>query len=428
MLMNTLPTWPNEKWFLEHITSCFKKYPIEKNKQKEILDSIEEWVFSRKKLDAFFETYNISIEDRYYLLDFFSKTQEINLKKQCAKWAVAAILSRNLSHWIGRNVLSTKENPSIKEFIHFCNPNIDIQNTSWNIYRELLQQDTENIKNHPLNILYKKERESGKSVVDAIKSLPRWEEAIKNQLSWWILPSNQDILEWSKMWNTSLCMWRINTILWILILNEWVDYIDTHVSYAEVIKDWLEDILENIVPESQRDTSYLNEMLNYEDPHQTLIITDENWKEIDIDPNHIALQQIGWEKNISNIVLKYPWNISDIAYKIFYLNYINEKILQNPNDQKKEDILNCIKNFNDYVWGSEILLKRLCTHTKDRESLSENTYSKELLEFVKTHPEIKNKFYYHMRFDFDNIEKFIHKKYGPQFSVQDVFAQYGYYI
>jgi hypothetical protein len=41
----------------------------------------------------------------------------------------------------------------------------------------------------------------------------------------------------SKMGNLTFCMGRINTILGILALNEGVEYVNQHVTYAEVIKD-----------------------------------------------------------------------------------------------------------------------------------------------------------------------------------------------
>lgn len=73
-------------------------------------------------------------------------------------------------------------------------------------------------------------------------------------------------------------------------MNEGVQYLDEHFEYGEVLKDGLEDLMER-TPKSERDQSYLNEILNYEDPHMTLIYK-EGKESIEIDPNHLALRQM----------------------------------------------------------------------------------------------------------------------------------------
>jgi hypothetical protein len=44
---------------------------------------------------------------------------------------------------------------------------------------------------------------------------------------------------------------------------------------------------------------------------------------------------------------------------MYYLNYINEKLRQNPNLPNRKEILDRIENFNSYVGGSETMIKRL---------------------------------------------------------------------
>jgi hypothetical protein len=50
----------------------------------------------------------------------------------------------------------------------------------------------------------------------------------------------------------------------------------------------------NEVPRYDRDESYLNETLNYEDPHQTLIFIDDDGREFEIDTNQIVANQFAF--------------------------------------------------------------------------------------------------------------------------------------
>jgi hypothetical protein len=52
-------------------------------------------------------------------------------------------------------------------------------------------------------------------------------------------------------------------------------------------------------------------------------------------------------------------------------------------------------------------------------------YRQELDELAEKYPSIKNKYAYQFNKDPENIDTFIHRKYGPQFSRSDVDYQYG---
>lgn len=417
------------KQFAEEAKKLMEKYAVSETEQKTLLEKIwkNELTSSEKMLNDFFVAYNITIEDKYAIMEMLRKIKDRINRQNVIKASAAAIMSRQLSHSIWRNMLLQKNDKEFNEFIKFCNPDIQITAKWENKFQELFIKDCESIKEHPFNKAYQILRKNGASVIEAIQQLPRKEEALKNMLSEdSILADNITTLNGSKMGDTSFCLWRTNTILWIIAMNEGVQYLDEHFEYGEVLKDGLEDLMER-TPKSERDQSYLNEILNYEDPHMTLIYK-EGKESIEIDPNHLALRQMWVTDPINNETFVHQGNISDIAYEVYFLNYLNEMLIKNPNTENKNEILERIQNYNNFVGWSEILIKRMIGYNNTiRNEKEQEKRRKELQEFAIHYPSIKNKFWYKLMEQENNpkkLQEFIKQKYWPQFSLLDVLQQY----
>lgn len=366
--------------------------------------------------------YNITWEDKYNLIDLFHEMNEERLRHTAILWAKAAIIMRNLSHNIWEMALKDND---FDEFADFCG--VDKSEVKWkNKFQKLFLKDSEKMENHPLNTIYKNLRKEWKSPYEAIINLPREEES-ESRWKWYLVTPKDEIMEWSKMWSTMYCTWRINTILWILVLNEWIDYVNKHFKYAEVLKDWLSDIM-NEIPRYDRDELYLNETLNYEDPHQMLIFIDDEWKEFEIDTNQIiANQSAFWIFNFDNITKKFDWNVWEVAYQMYFLDYINNEIKKpNGSNIDKENAIKRLEAYNELFWWSETIIKRLVGYaTNSRNEQLEKKYTKKLQKLWEKYPCIRDKFSYHIAVDtIEELEDFVNKKYWSQFTINDILSQY----
>lgn len=401
--------------FNEFFQKTAEKYWI---KNFEELKSKE---LTKEDMKNLINEYNITWEDKYNLMDLFHEMNEEKLRHTAIVWAKAAIIMRNLSHNIWE--IALKDN-NFDEFADFCG--IDKSEVKWkNKFQKLFLKDSEKMENHPLNIIYTNLRKEWKSPYEAIINLPREEES-EARWKWYLVTSKDEVMEWSKMWSTMYCTWRINTILWILALNEWIDYVNKHFKYAEILKDWLTDIIKKEKHE-EREESYLNEALNYEDPHQMLIFTDDEWNEFEIDTNQIIIyKKYYWIPKFDNVIKKYDWNVWEVAYEMYFLDYINNE-LKNPNGNiDKENAIKRLEAYNELVWWSEVIIKRLIAYAIDlwNEQL-ERKYTKKLQDLWEKYPCIKNKLSYHIAMDsLDELEDFIHKEYWPQFTIDDVISQF----
>lgn len=349
-----------------------------------------------------------------------------NLLRQAMVWARAAIISRNLSHNVSENLIFPKD--KFQEFISFC----DVGKIEWkslwkNRFQSLLHKDAEKLKDSELNKIYVELRKEGKSPVEAIKNLPWWKIIIDNMLKGeMMLPSNDEVLEWSKMWDVAYCLGRVNTILWIIELNEWTDYLNKHFRYADVLKDWIENDLQN-TPINQRDIWYLSDYLGTEDPHQILIYVDDDWSQQDIDTNHIWLEQLwyktSWLKNTTKI---YEWKISEIAYEIYFLTYINTYFNGLKDLWEKKKLAKYIELCNKKYWTSYTISKRLinyATQMDDKELEDRAFWEIKKLAETDEYECIKDTLAYQIKlneWNVDKINEFIHKKYWPQFNFSDV--------
>ena len=353
------------------------------------------------------------------------------LHKQAIHWAKCAIIQRNLSHPLWK--LLSVPNNLLDEFVSFCGFNRkNIEEGEWSFLTNLFTKDSEKLKNHPLNIKYQELRKKWKTPLESIQLLPRWKLALQDEFQWFsVLPTCDEILQWSKMWNTQFCMWRVNTILWIIAINEWIEYLDKHFKYVEVIKDWLEDKEWEMVSREVRDELYLNDILNYEDPHQILAFVDDEGKETLIDPNLIALNQM-WNRfsNINHVTKVYNWDISDIIYEIYFLNYLNSKFYKLNSTEEKMKIIDYVEGRNVEYWWIFTLIKWLIGYW---EMIQDEKYSnekfQELQQLAKEYPCIENTLAYQIYLNNWNPElmnKFIHEKYWPNFSWEDVKSQYWY--
>ena len=211
------------------------------------------------------------------------------------------------------------------------------------------------------------------------------------------------------------------------MLNEWIDYVNKHFKYAEVLKDWLSDIM-NEIPRYDRDELYLNETLNYEDPHQMLIFIDDEWKEFEIDTNQIiANQSAFWIFNFDNITKKFDWNVWEVAYQMYFLDYINNEIKKpNGSNIDKENAIKRLEAYNELFWWSETIIKRLVGYaTNSRNEQLEKKYTKKLQKLWEKYPCIRDKFSYHIAVDtIEELEDFVNKKYWSQFTINDILSQY----
>ena len=378
---------------------------------------------TKEDIKNIIEEYHIIWEDKYNLMDLFHEMTEEKLKQNAIIWAKAAIIMRNLSHNLWNEVL---RDDNFDGFVNFCW--LEWDSIKWkNKFKELFIRDSEKMDNHPLNQIYKNLRKQWLSPYEAIINLP-WDEEANSRWKYDLATSNDEIMEGSKMWSTMYCTWRINTILWILALNEWIDYVNKHFKYAEVLRDWLCDIMDEI-PFNKRDDWYLNESLNYEEPHQMLIFIDENWNEYEIDTNQIILNQsqsFFWMLKINNVKKKYDWNAWERAYEMYFLDYINNELKKSKSDVNKENAIKKLIAYNEFIWWSEAIIKRLIAYAIDLWDVQlEKKYIKKLEELWEKYPCIKEKFSYHIAMDSEEeLEDFIHKKYWPQFTIEDVFSQY----
>ena len=346
-----------------------------------------------------------------------------NLIHEALVGARAAIMTRNLSHNVNESLIFPSK--QFQNFISFCNVGKIENITLWfNKFETLLLKDAEKLKNSELNKIYVRLRKEGKTPIEAIRNLPWWNVLMNNMLEGKLtLPYNVDILEGSKMWNTTYCFGRVNTIIWIIILNEWVDYLNKHFKYADVLRDWFEDVLQS-TPKEQRDNWYLSEYLSIEDPHQILIYIDDDWLEQDIDTNQIWLKQLGYSIPwLENTTKTYEWKMSEIAYEIYFLNYMNTYFNDlDPSEQKELAIYieYCNKK---YGWSYTIIKRLLNFAIQMNNPKNEDEIFWEIKELSDEYPCIKDTMAYQMKLNESNIDKideFVHKKYWPQFDFSHV--------
>ena len=185
------------------------------------------------KIYEWLQNWNIQLDDdtlEELNMIYESYLTHKNTVRYAMTWAAAAIMSRNLSHNVWENLIFP--NTQFQKFLSYC----DVDQIDWkalwsNKFETLLQNNAESLKNHILNRKYVELRNKGKSPIEAIKMLPWGDIMMENMLHWELmLPSNEDILEWSKMWSTDYCLGRVNTIIWIIVLNEGVDYLNQHLN------------------------------------------------------------------------------------------------------------------------------------------------------------------------------------------------------
>ena len=347
------------------------------------------------------------------------------LYQEALAWAAARVMARNQSHNVWENLVFPHD--QFQDFVSFCDVGEIEAKTLWaNKFETLFQKDAEKLKDSALNKKYLELRQQGRTPIEAIKGLP-WGKIFKDNMSkaGERLPSNDETLEWSKMWNTDYCLGRVNTILWIVALNEWIDYLNKHFKYADVLRDWLEDILQGI-PRYQRDYWYIVECLNMEDPHQILIYIDDDWSQQDIDTNHIWLGQLRWFplEEIKNVVKTYGWNVSELAYEIYFLNYINTYFNELSDLWEKRKLVKYVELCNKKYGFSYTILKRIINFAQQlRDPQLEDEIFGEIKKLAEEYPCIKDTIAYQMKLneeDVGKIDEFIRKKYGPQFSFEDV--------
>lgn len=348
-----------------------------------------------------------------------------NYQESAMNNAKAAIITRNLSHGVWENIIFPTD--KFQDFISFCDVGELEGKTLWaNKFEILLQKDAEKLRDSKLNKEYLELRQQGYTPVEAIKKLPWWDVLMGNMLKGGAtLSSNYEMLEWSKMWNTDYCLGRVNTILWIIALNEWTDYLNKHFKYADVLKDWAEDILK-LTPKNQRDIWYLAEYLQMEDPHQILIYIDDDWSQQDIDTNQIWLEQLwlwGWTFWFENITKTYEWKVSEIAYEVCFLNYMNTYFNELKLWEKKK-IARYIELCNKDYGLSYTILKRLMNYANQMNNPKmENEFFWEIKKLSDEYPCIKDTLAYQIKLNESNIDKineFIHEKYWPQFDFSDI--------
>ena len=384
-------------------------------------DKLKDKDITKDSLKQLIEEYKIAWEDKYNLMDYFHEMNEETLRHNAIIWAKAAIIMRNLSHNLWERALKDND---FDEFADFCDVDkSEIKGKGK--FQKIFLKDSEKMEWHPLNEIYRQLREQWLSVYEAITHLPRAEEA-ESRWKTNIATSNNEVMEWSKMWSTMYCTGRMNTMLWILVLNEWIDYVNKHFKYAEVLRDWLSDIMDE-VPYYERDEWYLNEALNYEEPHQMLIFIEDDWKEFEIDPNQIIANQLSfWMLNFDNITKKYDWNAWEVAYQMYFFDYLNNELKKEENNIDKEKTIKRLEAYNELVWWSELIIKRLIAYAIDLwDEKLEKKYKKKLQKLWEKYPCIKDKFSYHLALDSEEeLQDFIHEKYWSHFTTQDVFSQY----
>lgn len=337
--------------------------------------------------------------------------------------AIAAIMTSSLSHNVGKWILA-KDIPhkEIDDFVVMLWWPQGIQEKQ-PLYKQLFLRDCQKLITHPWYQRYQELRSSWLSVDQSLRDLP-WKENMLNTMldsSATTLPKNTEIFEGSDIWDLSFCMGRVYTILWILTLAEGEEYVANHIKFAEVIRDGSINILDTI-PNHMRDESFLIEYLNYEDSHGTLFIDDKEF-----DPNSAWIQQLGItpEKNVSLI---WKWNILDTIYELYFVEYIKLLHVHGKIDANRKSILiKYVRQFSKKIGNNQSMLTFLINLDPEREQ----EYFDELQKLASIYPVIKDEIWYVLLEQDDNgnpsierIEQFIHDKYGPMFSFEDVHAAY----
>ena len=188
MIIDTPENKTATQKFNEFFKEIAEKYWIknfEELKNKEL---------TKEDMKNLISEYNITWEDKYNLMDLFHEMNEEKLKRTAILWAKAAIIMRNLSHNLWERALKDKD---FDEFADFCD--VDKSEIKWkDKFQKIFLKDSEKMKGHPLNEIYRKFREQWLSPYEAITHLPRAEEA-ESRWKTTLVTSNDEVMEWSKI-------------------------------------------------------------------------------------------------------------------------------------------------------------------------------------------------------------------------------------
>lgn len=111
---------------------------------------------------------------------------------------------------------------------------------------------------------------------------------------------------------------------------------------------------------------------------------------------------------------------------MYFFDYLNNELKKEENNIDKEKTIKRLEAYNELVWWSELIIKRLIAYAIDLwDEKLEKKYKKKLQELWEKYPCIKDKFSYHLALDSEEeLQDFIHDKYWSHFTTQDVFSQY----
>ena len=334
------------------------------------------------------------------------------------KSAIAGIVSRNLSHNIWNTVVQQIENKQgYDEFLTY----LWMEKMEKIDFKQVFENDLERVKNHHLLDEYVQLRKGWKSVLESLKAIDRSKIVLWNSIQETSsLPSNNDIINWSRCGSTEFCNGRLNTILGILYLIEGEEYVKNNVEIVDVMRDVLEEIMQQ-TPWFSRDETWIKEYLFYEDPHDILLVEGKQ-----IDPNTMFLSSIMWGKKLEHKVVPLKWeHLGEVSYILQYIMYLNTRLSDKEKRENKYWFIDLVETtFNSVNWGSEMLLKFLLFYKESSES------KKLLNHMLKIHPELEQRLWVmYDKFtswdiDKEEFEFFIKKKYGEQFGLDDIIRVY----
>ena len=120
----------------------------------------------------------------------------------------------------------------------------------------------------------------------------------------------------------------------------------------------------------------------------------------------------------------YEWKISEIAYEIYFLNYINTYFNELKDPWEKKKMAKYIALCNKKYGLSYTILKRITNFAiqMDNPEMEDETFW-DIKKLADKYSCIKDTLAYQMKLHEWNVAKineFIHKKYWPQFDLSDI--------
>ncbi len=336
------------------------------------------------------------------------KTQFNAMYASARKHAVAAILARNFSHTLWEEMWGIAGHQMTPEYVWFLGQFFSgCKNMS-----EAFENDTQEVSKHEIFHEYGSQRGLWFTPVEALQKID-WVKFFGREPQNH-LPSQHDIFMSSRAGNLWSCAGRVNTILSILLIHEWPEYVNNSVEFWDVIEDTFARWMQRI-PINKRWQEWLTETLMYEDPHGCLTV---EWEQVD--PALMYVQQIHNLPSIQpHILSKSIKSPHKVVYDILYLSWLNITLSEEEKRKNKWWYLSLLTTFDKIFWPSPFIMRQHSLITQNTDHI---------ISSGKYYPHMKNTFWYqyalHENSDWDGLENFVQSHYGKQFSVEQILNIY----